>query len=166
VFSLLGKKNWINAVFAVMILTAVISHAKKEGIVGRTKKNKKGCTCHDEVSSNNVIVSINGPDTLKVVESSLYSVTISGASMKAAGINISASDGELKPLTSDLKKIKRELTHTSPQRTVSGDVVFQFSYYAPEFSGEQTIFASGNLADMNGKKNGDLWFMHLTKQFK
>lgn len=156
-FSLLDNKNWINAVFAVIILTAVISNAKEEGIVGRTNKNKKGCTCHNEVPSKKILVSITGPDTMRVGESAAYSVTISGASLKAAGINISASDGELKPLTRDLKKIKGELTHTSPKQTVSGSTTFQFSYYAPEFSGEQTIFASGNLADMNGKKTGDLW---------
>lgn len=41
VFSLLDNKNWINAVFAVIILTAVISNAKEEGIVGRTKRIRR-----------------------------------------------------------------------------------------------------------------------------
>ncbi len=151
------SKNWVNAALVLIILFAIITLAKEEGVVGRTLKNRKGCTCHDEVASKNVLVSIAGPDTMRVGETVTFSVTISGATMKAAGINIAASDGDLNPLSRDLKKAKGELTHTSPKQTVSGKSTFQFSYSAPDKAGEQTIFASGNLADMNGKKTGDLW---------
>jgi hypothetical protein len=87
----------------------------------------------------------------------VYAVTISSPFIKAAGTNIAASDGELFPVSRDLKKLKGELTHTSPKYSSSGKVTFQFSYSAPPNTGEQSIYASGNVVDMNGKKTGDSW---------
>jgi len=151
------KKNVINAGLILFIVSTIIIYAKEEGIVGRTKKNKKGCTCHNEVSSNDVLVFISGPDSLQAGQSALYAVTISSSFIKAAGTNIAASDGELFPVFHDLKKLKGELTHTYPKYSSSGKVTFQFSYTAPQVAGVQSLYANGNSVNMNGKKTGDSW---------
>jgi hypothetical protein len=157
------KKNIINAGLMLFIVSTIVIYAKEEGIVGRTKKNKKGCTCHNEVPSNDVLVSISGPDTLQVGQSYIYIVSISGGPLKAAGTNIAASSGELFPVSRDLKKLNGELTHTSPKYSASGKVTFQFKYTAPQAAGEQSIFANGNSVNMNGKKTGDSWNYAPTK---
>jgi hypothetical protein len=157
------KKNVVNAGLILCIVSTIVMYAKEEGIVGRTKKNRKGCTCHNEVPSNDVLVSISGPDSLQVGQSAVYTVTISGASIKAAGTNIAASDGELLPVSRDLKKLKGELTHTSPKYSSSGKTTFQFTYTAPIITGEQNLYASGNAVNLNGKKTGDSWNHAPTK---
>lgn len=157
------KKNIINAGLILIIVSTIVIYAKEEGIVGRTKKNRKGCTCHNEIPSNNVLVFISGPDTLQAGQSAVFIVTISGGPLKAAGTNIAASDGELFPVSSDLKKLKGELTHTFPKYSSSGKVAFQFSYSAPQIVGEQNLYANGNSVNMNGKKTGDSWNYAPTK---
>src|SRR3989339_1110118 len=116
------RKVVINIFAFLIIVSTLIIYAKEEGVVGRTQKNKKGCTCHNEVPSTDVLVSISGPDTLQAGQSAVFIVTISGGPLKAAGINIAASDGELFPVSSDLKKLKEEMTHTSPKYSSSGKV--------------------------------------------
>lgn len=157
------KKNIINAGLILIIVSTIVIYAKEEGIVGRTQKNKKGCTCHNEVPSTDVLVSISGPDTLRVGQSAVYAVTISSAFIKAGGTNIAATDGELFPISRDLKKLNGELTHTSPKYSSSGKVTFQFSYTAPQIVGEQNLYANGNSVNMNGKKTGDSWNYAPTK---
>src|SRR3990172_4654203 len=120
------KKNVINAGLILFIVSTIIIYAKEEGIVGRTKKNKKGCTCHNEVSSNDVLVSISGPDSLQAGQSALYAVTISSSFIKAAGANIAASDGELFPVFHDLKKLKGELHILLQNILLPGKLHFSF----------------------------------------
>jgi len=158
------RRKYLSVGVLLCCLFSVVIYAKEEGVVGRTLKNRKGCTCHNEVPSADVLVSISGPDTLHVDRSALYTATISNLSTKAAGNNLAASNGALFPVSGDLKKLKSELTYTSPKYFSSGKVTFQFSYSAPKTAGEQYLFASGNIADMNGKKTGDSWNHALTKK--
>jgi hypothetical protein len=158
------REKYLSTGVLLCCLFSVVIYAKEEGVIGRTLKNRKGCTCHNEFPSADVLVSISGPDTLQVGSSALYTATISSHSTKAAGINIATSDGELFPISGDLKKLKGELTHTSPKYSSSGKVIFQFSYSAPKIAGEQYLFASGNIANMNGKKTGDSWSHAPTKK--
>lgn len=160
------KVKFFSAGALLFVLFSVVIYSKEEGIVGRTLKNRKGCTCHNEVPSADVFVSISGPDTLQVGQSALYTVTISSPSTKTAGINLAVTEGKLFPVSGDLKILKGELTHTSPKSSSSGKVVFHFSYSAPKIAGEQYLFASGNIADMNGKKTGDSWNYSPTKKIR
>lgn len=157
------RKVVINIFAFLIIISTLIIYAKEEGVVGRTQKNRKGCTCHNEVPLSDVLVSISGPDTLQVNQTAVYNVTISSNSIKAAGTNIAASDGELYPVSNDLKILKGELTHTSPKYSSSGKVTFQFSYSSPQIAGTQSLYASGNSVNMNGKKTGDSWNYAPTK---
>lgn len=147
----------INLIILILYIWSVILYAKEEGIVGRTQKNRKGCTCHGETPSSNLIFTIAGPDTLKSGEAGKFWVSISELSLEAAGINISASEGELTPTSKDIKKMKGELTHTLPRKLSSGKTTFEFLYTSLQSNSEQIIYASVNVVNLNGKKTGDLW---------
>ncbi len=152
-----NNKFIISLIILILFVRAVILYAKEEGIVGRTQKNRKGCTCHGETPSSNLIITISGPDTIQSGEAGKFWVSVSESSMEAAGINISASEGELTPTSKDLKKIKGELTHSSPKKLSSGKTIFEFLYNSLQSNSEQIIYASVNAVDLNGKKTGDIW---------
>lgn len=149
-------KFLFNSILIICFIATVILYAKEEGVVGRTQKNRKGCTCHNEVPSNELNVIISGPDALKRGETGKFVVNISGAVMEAAGINIAASEGQLSPTEKDMKKVKDELTHTSPKRIIDGKVSFEF-LFSSQNEGEKVLFASANTVNLNGKKSGDSW---------
>ncbi|MEJ2616760.1 MAG: T9SS type A sorting domain-containing protein, partial [Ignavibacteriaceae bacterium] len=116
-----------------------------------------GCICHGASPSSDVIVTINGPDSLMPNQTANYSVTISGGPLNAAGTNIAVSSGTLSPASSDLRQINGELTHASPKAPSTNVVTFNFSYTAPSEAGTQTIYANGNSVNFNGQNSGDQW---------
>jgi hypothetical protein len=143
----------------IIIASSFILYAHNDGIKGRTRKSndKPGCTCHGSDPAPSVKVVISGPDSLSVNQEAVYKVVISGGPLVAAGVNIAASKGTLSPQGSDLKLLSGELTHTDPKKPVANFVQFQFKYKAPSVPGNQTIFASGNSANLDDKKTGDMW---------
>ena len=137
---------------------SILLYAYSNGITGVTRKSKEpGCTCHSPSPSTNVIVTINGPDTLTINQTADYSVTISGGPLKAAGTDIAVSSGTLAPVNKDLIKINGELTHLIPKSPSGGVVTFNFTYTAPSTIGMQIIYANGNSVNFNGQNTGDEW---------
>jgi hypothetical protein len=151
------KKNIINTMIFLTVLSSIIIYAKEGGIIGRTQKNGFGCTCHSESPTIGVLVAITGPDTLTVGQSATYTVTIQGGPLVAGGTNIAASNGNLLAIAGDLRKESDELTHVTPKTPSAGKVTFQFSYTAPSVVGQQTLFANGNSVNFNGENTGDEW---------
>ncbi len=152
-----NRKEIINVVIILIIASSIIIYAREGGIVGRTKKNGDGCTCHSEFSSANVSVIISGPDTLISGETATYVVSIVGGPLSAGGTNIAASNGGLFPVAGDLRKESGELTHVAPKFPVAGKVTFEFTYTAPLTLGQETIFANGNSVNLDGANTGDQW---------
>lgn len=151
------RKNITNVAAFIIIVSSIIIYARENGIVGATQKNGIGCTCHSETPSANVLVAIAGPDTLAAGQSATYTLTIQGGPLVAGGTNIAASDGDLLPVTGDLRKESSELTHVQPKLSSGGMVTFQFTYTAPSVAGQQTLFANGNSVNLNGFNSGDQW---------
>lgn len=142
----------------IILSFSVLLYAYSSGITGVTKKsNNPGCICHGPNPSSDVIVTIDGPDTLTLNQTANYSVTISGGPLVAAGTDIAVSKGTLAPISSDLRIQNSELTHELPKASVNGVVTFDFTYTAPSVSGEQTIYANGNSVNFNGQFTGDQW---------
>lgn len=154
---IIKRKKSINLLFALLSVSAVIIYAHENGIVERTLKNGNGCTCHSDFPSAGVLVVIAGPDTLAVNQTATYTVTISGGPLVRGGTNIAASNGNLLPVSGDLRQEANELTHVSPKTPVAGQVTFQFTYTAPATVGSQTLFANGNSVNFNGTNSGDQW---------
>jgi hypothetical protein len=159
------KRSSFTSAILIIIASTFISYAHNDGIKGRTKKSddKPGCTCHGSDPSPDVKVVISGPDALTVDQEAEYNVTISGGPLLAGGVDIAVSKGTLSPVGSDLKLLSGELTHSDPKKPSGSSVQFRFKYKAPSVSGSQTIFASGNSANLNDKKTGDLWNYALNK---
>lgn len=151
------KKNVLNLIVFLFVVSAIIIYARESGIVGRTLKNGIGCTCHSETPSANVLVVIAGPDTLAAGQSATYTLTIQGGPLVAGGTDIAASDGDLLPIAGDLRKENSELTHVQPKLSSGGMVTFHFTYTAPSVAGQQTLFANGNSVNLNGFNTGDQW---------
>ena len=143
----------------LFLFFSVLIFAYTTGITGRTKmSNYPGCPCHGANPSTEVVVMINGPDTVTVSSTTNYTVTVSGGPLSAAGTDIAASEGTLAPISSKLHLSNSELTHQSPQSPDSTGVVkFEFTYTAPKLSGEQTIYAVGNSVNYDGTQIGDEW---------
>jgi hypothetical protein len=153
------KRTSFTSAILIIIASAFILYAHNDGIKGRTRKSedKPGCTCHGSEPTPSVKVVISGPDTLAPDQEAVYNVVISGGPLLAAGVDIAATKGTLSPQGSDLKLLSGELTHSDPKKPSSNYVQFQFKYKAPSVPGNQTIFASGNSANLDDKKTGDMW---------
>jgi glucose/arabinose dehydrogenase len=78
-----------------------------------------------------------------------YSVTITGGPAVSAGVGISVSDaaGSLEAIAADLLPLDGELTHSNPKSFSGGDATFSFSYRAPNYDAEVTLYAAGNSTD-------------------
>lgn len=148
----------------VVIAYSVYVYASSTGIIGRTQKNGAGCTCHGSSPSSNVIVAIEGPDTLAPTQTAKYTVTISGGPAAAAGTNIAASQGVLTAVSATLKKVGDELTHNAPVLFEASNVTFSFQYTAPDTDGIQTLYANGNSVDNTGSQFFDEWNFAPSKQ--
>jgi Secretion system C-terminal sorting domain len=154
-------KNITKSLYLITLLILFFSfilYAFSTGITGVTKKSQTpGCTCHGINPSTNVVVTIDGPDSLMPNQTANYSITISGGPLKAAGTNIAASKGSLTNVSNDLRIQNGELTHFLPKTPESGVVTFNFTYSAPSEPGEQTIYANGNSVNLNGQNTDDQW---------
>lgn len=151
------KSTLTSTTLLIVISVSFLFFAFSTGITGRTKKgNQQGCTCHGNNATTSVIVTISGPDNLKVNEEGNYTVTITGGPLLAAGTNIAASSGTLTEL-SGLQLMGDELTHTSPKDPSSGSVTFNFKFKAPSSVGQATLYANGNSVNKSGSSSGDSW---------
>lgn len=153
----MNKKNIKGTIVIIMLLASIVLFGFSTGITGVTQKGSSpGCTCHAPSPTSTVNVAITGPETLEIGEDALYTVTITGGPLAAAGTNIAVSGGTLAP-ENGLRLQSAELTHVSPRPAVSGQVVYTFQYTAPATPGTQTIYANGNSVNLNGNNTGDQW---------
>ncbi|MHB2154846.1 choice-of-anchor V domain-containing protein [Calditrichota bacterium GD2] len=144
----------------VLMLLLAIGYlwASSNGVTGKTTLgNSPGCTCHSAQPSDNVTVTISGPDTVQPNAVATFQVQISGGTLSAAGINIAADRGQLEADDAFLQKLNEELTHSSPKSPFNNVVTFQFTYTAPETEGPVVIAATGNSVNLNGSTSGDVW---------
>jgi hypothetical protein len=136
-------KKLILPLLTITTTFSILIYARQNGIVGRTQNGPTpGCTCHSSVPSNNVTVTIAGPDEIFVNDTASYSVTITGGTLSAGGTNIAAAAGNVEA-GSGLRKESGELTHSQPKTPQSGSVTFEFTYIAPSTPRTDTLFANG-----------------------
>ena len=153
------KKGIIIAIVTILLFSSMVLYSFEDGVKRATlKSSNEGCSCHSRSPSDNVRVTITGPDTLTTNETALYMVTITGGPLVRGGTDIAASDGELNIISGEgMRKRRDELTHSKPKAPVGGVVSFRFNYTAPEKPGSVTLFANGNSVNFNGNKKGDQW---------
>jgi hypothetical protein len=153
------KKGKIITIVIILLFSSMILYSFQSGITGVTlKSSSPGCTCHSPTPSDDVTVTITGPDILTTNETAVYTVNITGGPLARGGTNIAASDGVLDIINGEgLRKQSNELTQIQPKAPVGGAVSFQFNYTAPANPGSATLFANGNSVNFNGNNSGDQW---------
>jgi hypothetical protein len=139
----------ISSLFVTLILFFILpvaAHAFPSGISGATHKSgNTGCNCHGGNAFNpDVSVVIDGPDTLVVNQVASYTVTVSGGPYTESGVDIAASNNNLSPVSTYLYLLDNELTHSNPVPYVGGQVVYEFTYTAPDTALPQTLYATGS----------------------
>lgn len=135
-------KNYL-LLFAILIFATITLSAYPGGVSGYTKKsNNSGCSCHTSASTSTVIVSIQGPTTLRPSQVGDYTVTVSGGAGTAVGVDIAASNGALVNNDANLKIKSSELTQPSKKTFSGGQYVFKFKYTAPATTGKVTLYAT------------------------
>jgi len=130
---------------------------KETGIVEMTKKNNGvGCICHDIEPVNFVNVRIEGPETVRVTTTNLYSISIIGGPSVTGGFNVAAWNGTIRPADNSSKLMfassdsSFELTHTLPKNFDNNIVSWSFYYTSPPYAYTDTLYSAGN------STNGDL----------
>jgi hypothetical protein len=133
-------------ILTLLLFSAETLNAYPSGISGATHKSgNTGCGCHGSSYFNtSVSVVIDGPDTLVVNQTATYTVTVSGGPSTKAGVDIAASNNNLIPVSTYLKTMSDELTHTSAVNYSGGQVVFEFTYTAPDTALPQMLYATGS----------------------
>ncbi|MBS1550788.1 MAG: T9SS type A sorting domain-containing protein [Bacteroidetes bacterium] len=162
-------KTISSILFFVFLTTLYINLvAFDDGIVGFTRKNsdKIGCICHDFSPDVRVTVVINGPSTVFVNDTALYTLRISGGPAVEAGCDIATNLGTVYPSYLDtlLRRDESlpgsgfELTHKDPRAFTGPFVEFTFKYAAPSTPNvTDTIYANGNSVNHDGTSDGDRW---------
>jgi hypothetical protein len=133
--------------------------ASSGGRTGRTLKTATtGCGgCHGGSATPGVLVSITGPDTVTLNQSTTFTLTITGGPALGSGCDIASKYGALSPVSSSLRLSGGELTQNANTPMTSGSVSYTFNYV---YSGAQTIdtlYATGLSTNSNGGTGGDQW---------
>ncbi|RPH33260.1 T9SS C-terminal target domain-containing protein [bacterium] len=136
-----------NTVFTLVMLLVVFTMAAwtyPSGFTSATRKTGgSGCAgCHSG-SSIDGVVAISGPTSLKVGQAGTYTLTISSGTL--IGCDIAASSGALAKVSSALKLVSGELTHS--QRMTGTSVQFTWT---PSAAGSEVLYAAGARTSKNG----------------
>ena len=127
------------------------SNAHSSGITGTTEKNtESGCYCHCSTPSNNTTVTITTSATTFVAgQTYQFTASVSNSGESEAGIDIATEYGTLDTVGGDgLYSSNGELTHSSPKSLTA---TWTFKWTAPSNSASDTIFATGNAVNGDGK---------------
>lgn len=129
-----------------------------DGIVGMTRKNGNGCTCHNFNANPSVQVWVTGPALVLAGSSNVFTLHMTGGPAVNGGFNLAAGHGALLATDSGEKVISGELTHTAPKAFVQDTVSWAFSYHAPSQTGYDTIYSVAQSVNGNDiPDNGDVW---------
>ena len=132
-----------------------------DGVVGATRKNGFGCTCHSFQASESVRVWIEGPARVRPGSVTSYEIVMTGGPAMVGGYNVAAGHGGLAPADTGSKTMLSvdgtELTHTRVRAFAMDTVRWAFLYTAPADTTLDTLYAVGNSADGNGNPTGDEW---------
>ena len=145
-------------ILAGLFLFLGLNPQHDDGIVGMTRKNGFGCTCHNLNPNPSVQVFVTGPGLVLAGSTNSYTLTVVGGPAVKGGFNVAPGHGRLNATTSEEKLISGELTHTAPKSFFRDTVSWTFSYQAPPSPGYDTIFSVAQSVNGNGiPDNGDQW---------
>jgi hypothetical protein len=129
------------------------------GRTGRTLKTATtGCGgCHGGSATPGVLVSITGPDTVTLNQSTTFTLTITGGPALGSGCDIASKYGVLSPVSSTLRLSGGELTQNANTPMTSGSVSYTFNYVYTGAQAIDSLYATGLSTNSNGGTSGDQW---------
>jgi len=141
---------------AALPLLLALAHANFGGRAGQATEGCGGC--HGDAADPSVQAVLEGPASAQPGEAVVLRLvlTSSRASHVAAGLNVAASAGRLRPGPGQRME-DDEITHDRRQAMLDGERVFAFTWTAPSSSGPHTLWAAGNAVDAGGTARGDGW---------
>ncbi len=141
---------------AALPLLLTLAHANFGGRAGQATEGCGGC--HGDAADPAVQAVLEGPATAQPGEAVVLRLvlTSSRTSHVAAGLNVAASAGSLRPGLGQRTE-DDEITHDRRQPMLDGERVFAFTWTAPSSSGPHTVWAAGNAVDAGGTARGDGW---------
>ncbi|WP_224366335.1 MXAN_6652 family MXYO-CTERM-anchored protein [Hyalangium versicolor] len=146
----------IAGVFTVSALWSSPAFATSTGITGQSGKDGMSCaTCHK--GGEPPTVEFEGPASLDPGATGQYTFIIRGGAAKTGGLDIAVdnTDATLQTVSTGMKKLGAELTHSAPQPFNAGELRFNFSLVAPATDVTLTIFGAGNSTNADLKSDGD-----------
>jgi len=104
-------------------------------------------------------VTLNGLTAVISGQTIPYSLTVQSAdpvTQTHAGLNVSATGGDLSSLDANTQILSDQITHTSPKMNDGGGTaVFEFGWTAPVISDTYTLYGAGNSVDHNSIPSND-----------
>jgi hypothetical protein len=142
------------------------TNAHQDGITGQTQKTTNaGCYCHCSSAQSTTTVMLScssGSSPLTTSPNTTYdfTITVANSGESDAGCDISNYlGGGLTPgtgLQKNLSPQDSELTHTSPKSfDGNGFCTWSFTYTSSSTAEWDTIYATGNAVNGDGRDNGD-----------
>jgi hypothetical protein len=138
----------------VYVIYQAHAHANGTSIGGRTNKggNTVGCTCHCAASDASTTVTLSTTATTFITgQSYTFTVTVNNSTEAGAGVEVSTARGSL-TAGSGMQLISGELTHTAAKTSLPA--TWSFTYTAPNVSGGDTLFSTGNAVNLDGMNGG------------
>lgn len=117
-------------------------------ILGGTELNGNGCVCHSLDRDYEVIVWVEGPDTLMAGQTGLYKMFMTGGPAEAGGYNVAGRFGVMGLVDSLSKwdyRTPNELAQAFPLvfPSVTDTIHWEFAYTASDSSETDTIYSVG-----------------------
>ena len=139
------------SVFFFVSVVLVAGIMSSNGMTEATRLNGEGCVCHNPSADPNVTVRIWGPAQVTTGSTNSYFVSIKGGPAVKAGFNTAARFGSLDVNDASVLKVGNELTQSTPRVFGGADSVYwTFSYTAPQTTGFDTLYATGNSVNGDG----------------
>ncbi|MBI3184962.1 MAG: PKD domain-containing protein [Myxococcales bacterium] len=148
------------ALASTSVLIPLLAHAKSTGITGysgnpATNGGQICNKCHDGGLSPTVTLS--GPAKVTTGSRSNFTLSVSGGQQVAAGLDVSATLGQLISTMPSTYVSSGEVTHSAPQSAdAQGNLTFTFDWVAPAAAGTAVLYAASNSVNLNGRTSGDL----------
>lgn len=146
----------------VGLLGSRVAQAYSTGISGHSGNpgTNGGMTCNACHGGGQVpVVTLTGPASVTPGSTHTYVLAVQSTNPSVqtyAGLDVSATAGNLATSGADTQVMDGEITHTQPKaNNASGVASFQFQWTAPTLPGSVTLYGAGNSVELNGYPGGD-----------
>ena len=157
-----NRKIVISFIIFIAVLFMMSFNFLPTGMVGTTRKGGGdfGCLCHGPTPTTSVAVFFLGPDSVAAGQTVTFRVFVAHGPAISGGFNVASYQGTLDTipgLGTRKDSASGELTHSTPKFFANDTVSWSFKYTAGNTPMMDTLFATGNSTNNDGKSFNDNW---------